>query len=158
MKNRYLLLLFTALLFVISLHAGEIAAQSVTAQELAKALKECEDDLGKSKKMVIKLQHALQQTDTIFDKRKTYTDSLVSNLKSQLDTQDSISVLMKANADTMHLMIEDYGKKLDEVSDLYVKVLQTQGRPWWLNSKGWKGFFYGILIGGAVGVTYCAAK
>jgi hypothetical protein len=97
-------------------------------------------------------------TDELWQTRKMYTDSLIFNLKSELTVQDSITGLLKANADTLDLMVKDYGQKLDEVSNLYLKELRRQTKPWFFQSTGLKGFFYGVVIGGAAGLTYSVVK
>ena len=135
-----------------------LEAQTVTAQQLARALAECQEDVKSCMLLNDSLQNALIQTDELWQKRKMYTDSLVINLKSELLTQDSITVLLKANADTMDVMVRDYSQKLEEVSNLYVKELQRQTKPWFFQSTGLKGFFYGVLIGGAAGLTYSVIK
>ena len=150
----------TILFFIfISFTFSEILhAQQVTAQQLARALAECQDDVKSCMLLNDSLQNALIQTDELWQTRKTYTDSLIFNLKSELTVQDSITGLLKANADTLDLMVKDYGQKLDEVSNLYLKELRQQTKPWFLQSTGLKGFFYGVVIGGAAGLTYSVVK
>ena len=142
------------IIIIAALGTNKLQAQQVSARELAKALKECESDLDASKLQIKSLHGALEATDEIILKRKIVADSLFTNLKSQLFFQDSIAILMKMNADTLQLMVRDYSNKLDEVNELYIKELRKQSRPWFLTGNGLKGLFYGVFIGGALGVTF----
>jgi len=152
-------ILSLSIIFITSLSfVGNLSAQQVTAQQLARALAECQDDVKSCMLLNDSLQNALVQTDELWQTRKMYTDSLIFNLKSEMTVQDSITGLLKANADTLDLMVKDYGQKLDEVSNLYLKELRRQTKPWFLQSTGLKGFFYGVLIGGAAGLTYSVVK
>ena len=74
-------------------------------------------------------------------------DSLTINLKDQLAVQSSISLIMRASADTLGIVVSNYEDKLSEVSQLYLDELYKQGKPWYLTGKGLKGFFYGVFIG-----------
>lgn len=155
MRNIVLLFFITICLIF---QSTDLDAQGVTAQELARALSECQQDLVQCMTKNDSLQQALVETENLWESRKNYTDSLGVNLKAQLSFQDSITTLLKANTDTLDIIVKDYSQKLDEVSNLYIRELRRQTNPWFLQKTGLKGFFYGILFGGAAGLTYSVIK
>ncbi len=142
------------LVSLISLSVTNTHAQQVTPNQLAKALSTCQKDLSACTLKVDSLRKALKQTQSLWEMRKAYTDSLTANLKTQLSPQDSISFLMRANSDTLGLMVKNYERKIDEVNRLYIKELRRQSRPWFLTKRGLKGFFYGVFVGGALGLAF----
>ncbi len=143
-----MLLLITGI-FVLA--TTPVAAQQVTRAQLARALQECEQDLEASKQQILKLQQALKASNQVMERYQAVSDSLLSNLKQQLTIQDSVSSLLKMNADTLQAMVADYSKKLDEINRLYIKELKKQSHPWFLTLNGLKGLIYGLLLGGIVG-------
>ncbi len=147
----------SAIILIVSLiilPVQDTQAQQVTAHQLAKALSGCKQDLAACSLKVNSLRKALKETQSLWEKRKAYTDNLTADLKAQLSLQDSISFLMRANSDTLGLMVKDYERKIDEVNRLYIKELRKQTRPWFLTSRGLKGFFYGLFVGGALGLAF----
>lgn len=159
MTNSPKMLLTVAALLLMGVENG--ITQTSTAQDLARALRECNNALKKCnnerKQAIAKIDslgQALQVIEELQDKRNVYTDSLVANLTQQLAIQDSVSMLLKANSDTLQVMVRDYSNKLDELDRLYIKELRKQGRPWFLTGKGLRGFATGVLIGGALGITF----
>ena len=138
--------------------SGLIYAQEITANQLADALQNCNQNLKASMLRIDSLKQALKDTEALWEHRKVYTDSLNKSLAAQITIQDSISKLMEANVTIMDSIVVDYSNKFDEINDLYVKELRKQADPWWLNGKGWKGFFYGIFFGGAMGATFALLK
>lgn len=143
--------LFVLILF---LFACQSMAQQVTKAQLAKALQECEQDSEAGKRQIEILSNALNSTNQLIERRSAVSDSLIGNLHRQLALQDSVTLLLKANADTLHLMVVDYSKKLDEVNGLYIRELKKQGRPWFLSGNGLTGLSYGLFIGGALGLIF----
>lgn len=135
-----------------------LTAQDVTRAELAQALQECEQDLQTSRQQIEVLRSALQDTDQMIEQRKAISDSLIANLRQQLFIQDSVTTLLKINADTLHSMVVDYSQKLDEVNKLYVHELKKQSRPWFLSANGLKGLSYGAFIGAALGLTFSLTR
>jgi len=149
--------IFSVIVLVVSLiilSVQNTQAQQVTAHQLAKALSGCQHDLAACALKVDSLQRALKETQLLWGKRRAYTDSLTADLKAQLSLQDSISFLMRANSDTLGLMVKDYERKINEVNRLYIKELRKQSRSWFLTSRGLKGFFYGLFVGGALGLAF----
>lgn len=135
-----------------------LQAQEVTRAQLAQALQECEQDLQTGKQQIEILRNALQDTDQMIDNRKAISDSLIVNLRQQLFIQDSVTILLKANADTLQRMVVDYRQKLDEVNNLYIHELKNQTRPWFLTGNGLKGLSYGAFIGAALGIIYSITR
>ena len=146
--NASVLILVAGLVFFSAVRGG---AQQVTRAQLARALQQCEQDLDASKRQILKLQQALKASDRVMERYQATSDSLIANLKQQLAVQDSVSSLLKLNADTLQAMVNDYGKKLDEINRLYIKELKKQTRPWFLTLNGLKGLIYGLLLGGIIG-------
>lgn len=147
------ILTFLTVLVVLGTFAP-IVAQTATEQKLYKALQASEADLDQCRDLVDSLRTALIETNRLWEQRKTYTDSLITNLKNQIGVQNSIENLLQANADTLDAIVHDYSQKLDSVSTLYVKQLKKQDRSWFLTWNGIKGFFSGVVIGGAFGLIY----
>ena len=147
--------IFIACVFILpfTLHA-----QDITRAELAQALLECEQDLNASQQQIEILRSALQSTNQMIDQRKAISDSLIINLRQQLFLQDSVTTLLKINADTFQRMVVDYSEKLDEVNKLYIHELKKQARPWFLSANGLKGLSYGAFIGAALGLTFSLAR
>lgn len=143
--------------FLLLVGPAQLFSQQVTKAQLARALSECEADLEASKLQIRKLSDALQATDALIDQHRAVSDSLISNLRQQLVIQDSVSVLLKINADTLQTMVQDFRKKLDEVDRLYISELKKQTRPWYLTGHGLKGLIYGVFIGGALGLVFSLA-
>ena len=140
------------------LNTCEIQAHQVNAQELAKALRQCETELDSARIVIDNLRKALRTTEELYIRRIAYADSLSEHLTSQLNVQQSISGLLKSNTDTLQSMVRDYSKKLDEVDELYIKELRKQSRSWFLTEKGLKGFLYGAFIGSATGIAVAILK
>ncbi len=148
MKRQRLIPLFFLLL--VSL----LNAQQVTKAQLAKALQECEQDFQAGKQQIEILSKALKATNHLIDRQTAVSDSLITNLRTQLVLQDSVTTLLKANADTLHMMVTDYNKKLDEVNSLYIRELKKRSRPWFLSGNGLQGLSYGLFIGAALGLIF----
>ncbi|HHJ53105.1 MAG TPA: hypothetical protein ENJ89_07910 [Caldithrix abyssi] len=146
--NASVLILVAGLVFFSAVRGG---AQQVTRAQLARALQQCEQDLDASKRQILKLQQALKASDRVMERYQAASDSLIANLKQQLAVQNSVSSLLKLNADTLQAMVNDYGKKLNEINRLYIKELKKQTRPWFLTLNGLKGLIYGLLLGGIIG-------
>ncbi|GEM_PF-2910059 len=146
-----------SLIFLLLVNSAQLFSQQVTKAQLAKALSECEADLEVSKQQIRKLSDALQATDNLIERHRAVSDSLISNLRQQLFIQDSVSALLKINADTLQTMVRDFQKKLDEVDRLYISELKKQSRPWYLTGHGLKGLIYGVFIGGALGLVFSLA-
>ncbi len=134
--------------------SGTLAAQQVSKAQLAKALQECEQDFEAGKQQIKILNNALNSTNQLINRHSAVSDSLITNLRSQLALQDSVTLLLKANADTLHLMVTDYSKKLDDVNSLYIRELKKRGRPWFLSGNGLTGLSYGLFVGGALGLIF----
>jgi len=152
MARPFIRISLTALIMLSTL--SPVLAQTATEQKLYKALQASEADLDRCRDLVDSLRTALVRTNRLWEQRKDYTDSLVTNLKDQIGVQNSIGSLLQANADTLDAMVHDYSQKLDSVSTLYVKQLRKQDRSWFLTWNGIKGFFSGVVIGGAFGLIY----
>lgn len=135
-----------------------LKAQDVTRAELAQALQECEQDLQTSQQQIEILRSALQNTDQMIEQRKNISDSLIVNLSQQLFLQDSVTALLKVNADTLQRMVVDYSQKINEVNKLYIQELKKQTRPWFLSANGLKGLSYGAFIGAALGLTFSLTR
>ena len=140
-------------ILIIVLFCSQLVLGQTRAQ-LRQALSECEADLQASLQKIEALSQALQSTDVLLKTRQNLMDSLLTNLQSQIKTQELIRNRLQMNADTLQTMVNDYQKKLDEIADLYRKELEKSSRPWILTKKGLQGFTTGILIGGAVGLIY----
>ncbi len=149
--------LFFIFFLSFSFFSGTLTAQQVTKAQLAKALQECEQDFDAGKRQIKILNNALNSTNTLIDRQSAISDSLITNLRGQLALQDSVTLLLKANADTLHLMVTDYSKKLDEVNSLYIRELKKRGRPWFLSGNGLQGLSYGLFIGAALGLIFGVA-
>ena len=157
MKKNKIIILF-CIINIIMLLLNTVDAQQPTRSELINYLRECEDDLEKAITIADSLKIALKETKKLYEIRRQVADSLVENLNNQLFIQDSVSILMRTNADTLKLMVDDYGKMLDKVNKLYIKELERQKNPWWLSKRGLTGLVYGVLLGGAIGSAYSAFK
>ncbi len=120
------------------------------AAELAGALEQSEAELEICRDIVDSLQRSLKKTETLYESRNEVADTLVSNLRQQKAVQDSAITLLKQNADTLDLMVEDYAAKLDELNNLYVKELEKSTRPWFLTRKGLTGMLYGLVSSAAI--------
>lgn len=144
--------------FLIIFQCQNLFAQPVTREELARELQKCDLALQESQQQIKILSAALKATDSLMFAHKNATDNLIANLKAQLQVQDSVSVLMKMNSDTLQAMVRDYSAKLDEVNQLYISELKKQTRSWFFTSNGLKGLVYGVFIGGALGLTFAILK
>lgn len=151
------LMLFLAICLLVAADVSSLAAQTATERKLYQALQQSEADLDQCRNLADSLRTALSETQHLWNQRKVYTDSLILNLKAQIGIQGSIDSLLQTNADSLDAMVQDYAKKLDEVSTLYIEQLRQQGKPWYFTWHGWKGFFSGVVIGGAVGLIYAIA-
>ena len=140
------------IVFLLVLGAGQGMAQ--TKAQLKQALIGCEKDLNASLKKIEQLESALKETTALSDRRKALADSLTKNLQSQIRLQTSINKTLKANADTLQVMVKNYDRKLNDVSNLYRKTLQKKARPWFFSWNGLQGFATGVLIGGAFGLVF----
>ncbi len=129
-------------------------AQQPGRAELAKALQQSESELETCRQTVRTLQNALSETDALITARKSVSDSLLTNLRKQLFLQDSVTILLKTNSDTLQRMVLDYSGKLDEINRLYVHELKRQTRPWFFTGNGLKGLMYGVFVGAALGLVY----
>ena len=138
--------LIEVMMILLCLGTHTIFGQSKT--ELAQMIVSCENDLDSCRLLLKKSQASLEASQSLYDKRIAVSDSLAFSLRAQLSLQDSITHLLKANADTLEVMVNDYNKKLMEVDKLYSKTLQIQSRPWLFTSKGFQGLLYGIVVGG----------
>jgi len=157
--NRILIVVAGLLaVLLVTQNFGWAQNRTVTAADLAKALKECESDLTTASQQISSLRLALNETNQLIDKRKAVADSLIRNLKLQLSIQDSVTTLFRANSDTLQLMVRDYSTKLDEISKLYLHELSRQKQPWYLTKSGLQGLFNGLIMGGAAGLTYSLLK
>jgi len=157
MKKEKIIILF-CFIIIMMLLLNTAYAQQPTKSQLIKYLRECEDDLEIAVKISDSMKIALEETTKLYEIRRAIADSLVKNLNNQLFIQDSVSVLMSSNADTLKLMVNDYSKMLDKVNKLYIKELERQKNPWWLSKRGLTGLVYGVLVGGAIGSAYSAYK
>ncbi len=144
-------------LLIIFLLVGISQSVAQTTAQLKQALKGCEKDLNASLDKIEQLENALKATTQLSERRKALSDSLINNLQNQIRLQAAINSRLKANADTLQLMVKDYDRKLNEVAELYRKELQKKSRPWFFSWNGLQGFATGVLIGGALGVIFSLA-
>jgi len=140
-----------SLLVVSFAQIHQLQAQTVSRAQLAAALRECENDLQASRLQIEQLQKALKASDELAGKWRSVSDSLIQNLRAQLTNQDSVTLLLKMNSDTLQTMVNDYRQKLDEIDRLYISELRRQSRPWFLTGNGLKGLIYGVLLGAVMG-------
>ncbi len=148
----------TVRILLVLLFSVPLLAQQPGKAELARALQQSESELETCRQTVRTLQNALTETDMLLSARKSVSDSLLSNLRKQLSVQDSVTILLKTNSDTLQRMVLDYSDKLDEINRLYVHELKQQTRPWFFTDNGLKGLMYGIFVGAALGLVYGLAQ
>ncbi len=142
------------IIFLLFWFSTPLPAQQPGKADLAHALQQSEAELETCRQTVRTLQQALNETDALISARKEVSDSLLSNLRKQLLVQDSVTVLLKTNGDTLQRMVLDYNDKLGELNRLYVHELNQQTRPWFFTGNGLKGLMYGVFVGAALGLIY----
>ena len=140
--------LITFVIVLAGIHVQPLFSQTKT--ELAQSLLSCEDDLDSCRLLLRKNRNAYDSLLYLYERRIMLSDSVAGTLRSQLQVQDSITHLLKANSDTLEVMVNDYNDKLNEIDKLYSKTLQHQSRPWLFTGKGFQGLLYGVVIGGLV--------